>query len=406
MWRSSWHALLGYQRHLLQARFADRLLGLALDRMQEVGLYQRALVIVVADHGASYRFGAPFRPASLGSLPGVGPVPLMVKLPGADHPTGVVDRPVTTLDILPTIIDVLDIPATWPLEGHSLLDQSASSTSRKVSSDVMKTGELVPFPDHLGPLRDAVDHKSKVFGPNLEGLYKAGPAFSLIGQPLPAGKTSTLKGSLLWPSLLLDVKLTDRFVPCRLRGFVGYEGPPIPLAIALNGRIAGSTFSVPGVGESSFSLIVDPELLEPGRNEVSLAVMKTDGSFEPVELETQRVYQLQGNQICDDKGQPLPKEDGLDGMVMSMVLEEGGYKVEGWSVFGSGGSGVPPEELVIFQDGRFLLTAPPQPDGTFRLGLPKPVLVSDRRVRVFAVGGRGARELSYQDSYRQRAKLH
>ena len=46
-----------HQRHLAQVGFADRLVGDVIGRLREVGAYEKALVIITADHGASYREG-------------------------------------------------------------------------------------------------------------------------------------------------------------------------------------------------------------------------------------------------------------------------------------------------------------------------------------------------------------
>jgi Sulfatase len=42
-----------YQRHLLQARYTDALLGALLDRLRDKGIYDRALVVITADNGAA-----------------------------------------------------------------------------------------------------------------------------------------------------------------------------------------------------------------------------------------------------------------------------------------------------------------------------------------------------------------
>src|SRR5215217_7349948 len=43
-----------YQRHLLQARYTDALLGALLDRLRDKGIYDRALVVITADNGESF----------------------------------------------------------------------------------------------------------------------------------------------------------------------------------------------------------------------------------------------------------------------------------------------------------------------------------------------------------------
>ena len=56
-----WETVQAFQRHLLQVGYADRLLGTLLRRLREVGLYDRSLVIVVADHGSSFWPNEPYR---------------------------------------------------------------------------------------------------------------------------------------------------------------------------------------------------------------------------------------------------------------------------------------------------------------------------------------------------------
>ena len=73
-----------FQRHLLMTRFADRLLGEAIDRMQRSGLWDKALVIVVADHGGAIGPGESRRPVTKQNFPQVGSVPFFVKLPGQE----------------------------------------------------------------------------------------------------------------------------------------------------------------------------------------------------------------------------------------------------------------------------------------------------------------------------------
>ena len=47
----------GWQRHLLQTGYVDRMLRRTLDRLEETGLYDDALVVLVADHGVSFQPG-------------------------------------------------------------------------------------------------------------------------------------------------------------------------------------------------------------------------------------------------------------------------------------------------------------------------------------------------------------
>ncbi len=111
-----WPVLHAHQRHLLQVQYTDRLLGKLLRRLDETGIYDRALIVVVADHGAGFVPGQSARKVTADNVADIARVPLLVKLPGQTTPK--VDlRTARTVDILPTIADVLGIQVPWKLDG-------------------------------------------------------------------------------------------------------------------------------------------------------------------------------------------------------------------------------------------------------------------------------------------------
>ncbi|HEU5107505.1 MAG TPA: sulfatase-like hydrolase/transferase, partial [Micromonosporaceae bacterium] len=84
-----WWASLARQRHLLQARYTDRLLGVALDAMRESGLYDSSLVVVTADHGLAFTPEKATQrriDAAQDDAAAIGWVPLFVKAPGQREP--------------------------------------------------------------------------------------------------------------------------------------------------------------------------------------------------------------------------------------------------------------------------------------------------------------------------------
>ena len=109
-----------WQRHLMQLGYADRVLGGLISRLRATGLYDRALVVVTADHGVSFRAGQKRRPLSSANLQDIAYVPLFVKLPGQKHGR-VVRAPARTIDILPTIARELRVSVPWSLDGRPLL---------------------------------------------------------------------------------------------------------------------------------------------------------------------------------------------------------------------------------------------------------------------------------------------
>jgi hypothetical protein len=114
--RTPWLAALAEQRHLLQAEYTDRLVGILLDRLREVGTYDESLVVVTADHGASFESGTNLRLLSPASIDSVAYAPLLIKAPG--QAVGRVDDAnVMSFDVLPTIAELLDVRIGWHVDG-------------------------------------------------------------------------------------------------------------------------------------------------------------------------------------------------------------------------------------------------------------------------------------------------
>ncbi|MGH3011238.1 MAG: sulfatase-like hydrolase/transferase, partial [Gaiellaceae bacterium] len=109
-------AIQAQQRHLLQVGYTDLALGRILDRLEETGLYESSLVIVVSDHGVSFRPNGERRRVEPGNMEEIAFVPLFVKAPGQTRGE-IVEGPARTLDIVPTVADLLDVEVPWELDG-------------------------------------------------------------------------------------------------------------------------------------------------------------------------------------------------------------------------------------------------------------------------------------------------
>ena len=66
-------------------------------------------------------------------------------------------------------------------------------------------------------------------------------------------------------------------VPARIAGDVSGVEPGDPLAIALNGRVAATTYAYEGDYSTEFAAMVPPDLLEPGDNGLEIFVIEGDG---------------------------------------------------------------------------------------------------------------------------------
>ena len=125
-----WAVLQSQQRYLLQLEFTDRLVGELIDRLQEIGIYDESLVMLVSDHGVSFRTGHSRRAVSHSNPQDILPILWMVKTPH-QRQSAVSDRNVESIDLLPTVADVLGIEIPWPTDGQSALDQSLPGRLRK-----------------------------------------------------------------------------------------------------------------------------------------------------------------------------------------------------------------------------------------------------------------------------------
>lgn len=100
---------------------ADLIVGQFLDELRARGLYERALVIVLSDHGEGLGdHGEEFHGILL--YREVLHVPLLVKLPGAARAGTRVATPVELVDVLPTVLSLLGAPAPDKLRGRTLFD--------------------------------------------------------------------------------------------------------------------------------------------------------------------------------------------------------------------------------------------------------------------------------------------
>jgi hypothetical protein len=99
------------QRHLLQVGWADQVLGRLLDRFDAEGTTNRATIIVTADHGIAFEAGGRSRHPTDTNVHEIYRVPLFVKVPGDGTGDGLVsDSNARTVDIVPTLLDLLGIP--------------------------------------------------------------------------------------------------------------------------------------------------------------------------------------------------------------------------------------------------------------------------------------------------------
>lgn len=106
----------GRQRHVLQTQAADRLLGQLLGRLRAAGTFDGSLIVVTADHGHAFLPNTPWRWLAEDNYHELAWSPLLIKEPGQARGR-IVDDNVMSIDILPTVADVLGLDLPWPVDG-------------------------------------------------------------------------------------------------------------------------------------------------------------------------------------------------------------------------------------------------------------------------------------------------
>ena len=263
------------QHHLLQVGYVDTLVGALLRRLKAVGLYDRALVVVVADHGISFEPGGQARAVTKENIADIAGVPLFVKYPGQHR--GTVDRRAAeTIDVVPTIADVIGARIPWHVDGRSL---RASPVVRRVTvSSGYGPVSTSPAAVASGVLATA-RRNAGLFGQGHDSLYRIGPHRELLGRVVGAPRAADGERDdvrLQDPSQFADVRTRSLFVPALIEGDVGGDAAPPgqALAIAVDGRIAATTETFDEGGHSHFISLVPEGAFRDGANSVDVYAVR------------------------------------------------------------------------------------------------------------------------------------
>ena len=148
--------------------YADETLGVVLDRLKQLGVYERTIIVLTADHGEGLGEHNEETHSVLNYNTTLH-VPLIIRLP--DGPRGqVIERRVGTVDIFPTLLELLGIPLPAGVHGQSLVPLITGQTKRATPSHYAET--LSPrLSSGWGELRTLFDGPYKyIHGPRPE-LY-------------------------------------------------------------------------------------------------------------------------------------------------------------------------------------------------------------------------------------------
>jgi hypothetical protein len=204
-------------------------------------------------------------------------VPFLIKLPHQEHGEVVLD-PVDTVDLLPTIADVVGADIPWPVDGRSVFGREVGPRdhfvtlekgNRRIERDIAAL--------EIQMQRD-LKRKSKLFGraPGNAGLFRIGRSRSLLGREVRAIPHAEAPGKfhlrIRELELLRDVDLASQQIPAAISGDLSgtdLVGRSIELAVAINGRIEAVTMTHRNErGESRFMAMIPWTSLKQGPNQI------------------------------------------------------------------------------------------------------------------------------------------
>jgi hypothetical protein len=261
-----WQVDQGFQRHVLQVQYVDRLVGRVLDRLRARGLFDDAVIVVTADHGAAFVRGQPRRPASRENVGAIAPVPFFVKSPRQEEGR-VDDRAVRTTDVLPTIAKAARVRLPWDADGMPADERDVDAAA---PIDVSHAGEPAltqPLGSVLAQRRAREQVEARLLR---NGIYAIGPRPELIGRRVRSGTRR------------LTVDPEAPVLPSFVFGRANGLEPGAELAVAVNGRVEATTRVYRNGDRPRYAALVPPSSLRAGTNVIAVLEVLPGGELRPL----------------------------------------------------------------------------------------------------------------------------
>jgi sulfatase-like protein len=361
-----WETVQGFQRYLLQVGFTDKLLGKLIARLRAVNLYDRSVIVITADHGVSFRPTDSRRPLTGSNYQDILPVPLFIKVPG-QHKAVVSDRNVETIDILPTIADILGIRLPWPIDGCSALDLSAPTRMEKIAFN--DSFERFEFDSALEAKYVSLERMLSLFGSGTkpDGLFRIGPHNELFGSRVSDVSMVQASNHIVemdWPTAFENVDPEAAFVPAHITGrvFLREDAGPLNLAVAVNGVIRAVTRTYREGQAWKFAAMIPDTAFRPGKNDVDVFVVSEEaGKLKVHRTKYQSALTYSLTSPTGERGEAILASNGtfirvipgaLQGYLDVVVVENNYARFRGWAADAKNFQ--LPEAVLIFVDGEFL----------------------------------------------------
>jgi hypothetical protein len=361
-----WAPRQAFQRYMLQLEYTDRLVGALVEHLRETGLFDRALVVVVADHGVSFRANDGRRRVTSSNFADLASVPMFIKAPGQKE--GRTDQShVRTVDVMPTVADYLGVKLPWKSEGVSVREPIDGPDVVRVTPPDGKTVEM-DFDAFVRQRDEFVGQLADLFGTRGDaGIYAAGV------DPRLAGRNVSTMSVARQPGARVELDASEAFtsvdpagavVPAFITGSLTGVAPGTTLAVALNGKIDAVAYAFEDRGQVSFSALVPPAAFRSGENRVKVFALR--GSGQDTTLVALGQSAAERFELVDaDGGQVLRSSSGeearvsagaVTGFVEGIDAIPGGVSVRGWATVPGEG---PAQQIVVYAGDRLIAQGAP-----------------------------------------------
>lgn len=255
-----------FQRHVLQMQYTDTLIGQLLDKVRAAGLFDDAVIVLTADHGASFESGQYRRELHEENLQDLIGVPFFVKLPGQTQGK-VDDRAVRTIDVLPTIAKAAGTEVPWKIEGVPV-DERKADPAQTID---FTHGEGDPFTRSLRDIQAGWQKRRSERTRLLrDGVERVGPRPDLLGRRVANETPPGMPHATVDAGGDFDDVHANGSVPALVTGDLTGIEPDDLLAVALNGRVVATTRAFDKDGDTQYSALLPPSELKSGPNRLAV----------------------------------------------------------------------------------------------------------------------------------------
>jgi hypothetical protein len=268
----------GVQRHILQLQAADALLGRLLDRLEADGRFDDSMIVVTADHGASFLPDQFARGLTELNMEQILWTPLLIKAPGQTAPE-VDDSNVMSIDIVPTIADRLGLELPWAVDGVPIgerRDDTKVVQHHKMNALNPPEGENLLEIDDPRPRFETMLTFDQVEATGPDAVYRRTAHGDLFGRDVDDVSVAAATDETIAVDRLGDIEDSVRDDP--LAEIVGDASlpPGTTVAYAVNGTIGAVTEVAGPEGQRQALTIglVPPPLFRDGGNELTAYVVE------------------------------------------------------------------------------------------------------------------------------------